>query len=122
MDTNGASHCPVCKKQPTVRIDAPINLNGVFLEESIVLRCERHGYVACGNTIPQAIQHWNKFVGSIARATYIATALNPGPSMTSPCLYCQKDTLGHALEEPTTRIWVECQSCHMIKYERFKSA
>jgi hypothetical protein len=112
MFNNGASRCPVCHLEPLLTREPYSDLQSHY-----VLECPPHGYIAMGDTLAKVIEHWNKFVGYYQRTTAIQTALEPGPLNTSPCLFCLKDTQGHVMTEDK-RYWVECCSCHLVKFER----
>ena len=51
---DGCLRCPSCNLLPRV-----IFTN---LELPIVLECEQHGHMASGRDLPQAVQHWNKYI------------------------------------------------------------
>jgi hypothetical protein len=55
---DGCKRCPDCLKVPTTSI-----IESAFDNRPVAeLRCELHGHVAQGDTVEQAVHHWNIYV------------------------------------------------------------
>ena len=50
---NGCMRCPSCHLLPLIHVD---HKTGIWLQ------CERHGHIANGITLEQAVKHWNHYV------------------------------------------------------------
>lgn len=53
----GMEHCYQCSRLPEVKIESSgtDTLN-------VVLECRLHGHVAMGDSIKQAVKHWNHYI------------------------------------------------------------
>jgi hypothetical protein len=56
-DMDGCERCPECHILPIVKIDQPY-----FGAVAMVLECEQHGHMAMGDSLAQAVKHWNTYV------------------------------------------------------------
>lgn len=55
---NETKRCPVCHLPPEVAVE----------DNQTILSCPRHGHMAIGATLPQAIEHWNRYISFVAQA------------------------------------------------------
>jgi len=55
---DGAMRCPGCYRAPA----------GIVGGDVVILQCERHGHIAIGDTLAQAVDHWNIYIGFIRKA------------------------------------------------------
>jgi transcription elongation factor Elf1 len=106
---DGMKRCPVCHKQPAVRIET--------LEETVI-ECAPHGYIAQGKDVEQAVSHWNRFIRFVERESTQNAADNPsGSRVKSVCLFCRVET-GSIIHMDSDRYWVECDKCHLVKFQK----
>jgi len=56
MDTKQESLCPTCHKAPTLTTDE---------HDAWLVECAEHGHMAKGDTLEEAIHHWNLYVAHI---------------------------------------------------------
>jgi len=60
---DGCKRCPTCHLAPKMSMEHRL-WGGPG--QDCVLRCERHGFVAQGDTLEMAVKNWNAFIGSVA--------------------------------------------------------
>lgn len=50
--------CPQCLNSPTF----------ITKDSYVEIRCDQHGYIAMGDNLEMAINHWNRFIDFIRKA------------------------------------------------------
>lgn len=102
----GARKCPGCAKSPTAT-GGPDNWT---------IECQRHGHMAMGETLMQAVQFWNRYIAGITfDALANAVQSRDRSKLTSICAYCRNNT--RSLERyGKDETVIECVECHLVKY------
>lgn len=107
----GATRCPACYLPPEVKLED---------DQRVLLRCARHGHMAMGNSVEQAVQHWNRYITFI-KTDGVQNAVGDGEGggvWTSVCLYCKVYTPSRQSMDSQGNVRVECIVCHLPKLER----
>lgn len=59
VNLNECQVCPTCHKLPMLTMEEKVLGNP---GEDYVFRCNEHGHVSSGETLEQALKHWNRYI------------------------------------------------------------
>lgn len=114
-DMTGCKRCPTCQIVPEPMIETSRYSKTGFC---IVLRCLRHGHVAQGDTVAQAVKHWNYYIThAVIHRAAESFLNNVGLPMESFCIVCDRNTLSIIFPGQ-----VECARCYVPKLFRHRSS
>lgn len=96
--------CPQCHKIPSPS----------FEYQNVSLVCERHGHMASGATLEDAVHHWNRYVDFLLKDALAKTEESAAGQ--SFCFTCSGMTSNLTFKNEYSEI-VVCGRCHLLKWE-----